>query len=377
MRIGIISRSNLEDRVYWSGAIHVIYSKLKSYKNIEIIKIDKLNNTIRKISALKREYFKYFKKIKYDESYNETVAKNFARQIEIKLKKKKIDYLLTFDSSLIAYLKTKIPIVLWTDLLYSDYYNHYFQDKNISKETKKSIKNIEKKAISNCYKVMLPSKWALNKAKNKYKKMAYKFNLLHIGPSFKKEINKKKINKIIFKRTKKKLLMITLSVNWKRKGLDKLIELNKIIIKKGISSQLTIIGLKNKRIKDKNIKIIDFINKNNYSGEEKISKHLINNHFHILFSNSEAYGISLVEANSRGLPNISFKVGAISHIVKNNVNGKLFNKNDNLDLIANYIIKIFKNNYKYKKLAKSSYVNYRKSFSHDKIIPKLFKILKK
>ena len=58
MRIGIISRSNLEDKVYWSGAIHVIYSKLKSYKNIKIVKIDRLNNTIRKISAIKREYFK-------------------------------------------------------------------------------------------------------------------------------------------------------------------------------------------------------------------------------------------------------------------------------------------------------------------------------
>ncbi len=89
MRIGIISRSNLEDRVYWSGAIHSIYAKLKSNKKFEIIKIDRLNNSLRKILTLKREYLKYFKKIKYDESYNEIVAKNFANQIELKLEKKK------------------------------------------------------------------------------------------------------------------------------------------------------------------------------------------------------------------------------------------------------------------------------------------------
>jgi len=376
MKIGIISRSNLEDKVYWSGAIHIIYSKLKLHKNIKIIKIDKLNNTIRKFSALKREYLKYFKKIKYDESYNEIVAKNFAKQIELKLEKKKIDYLITFDSSLISYLNTKIPIILWTDLLYSDYYEHYFQDRHISKETKKSIKILEKKAISNCYKVILSSKWALKKAKIKYKKIFYKFSQLNIGPSLKKNIDVSKIKKIISRRSKKKLLMITLSVHWKRKGLDKLIKLNRILNKKGINSQLTIIGLKNKKIKDKNIKIIDFINKNNNHGEEKISKELIKNHFHLLFSNTEAYGISLVEANSRGLPNISFKVGAISHIVKNNINGKLFNKNDNLELIANYIIKIFKNNKKYQKLAKSSYAEYRNKFSYDKTIPKLLNLLK-
>ena len=72
--------------------------------------------------------------------------KIFAKQIEKKLSKfKNIDFLLAFDSSLVAYLKVKIPIILWTDLLYSDYYDHYFKDYKISKETKKAIKKIEKK----------------------------------------------------------------------------------------------------------------------------------------------------------------------------------------------------------------------------------------
>ena len=377
MRIGIISRSNLDDRIYWSGLINSIYFELKSYKNVEIVKIDRLDDTIRKISALKREYLKYFKKIKYDESYNEIVAKNFAKQIELKLEKKKIDFLITFDSSLIAFLNTNIPIILWTDLLYSDYYDHYFHRKNISKETKKSIKKIEKKAISNCYKVILSTNWALNKAKEKYEKMFYKFHLLHFGPSLRKSIPSSQINKFISKRSKKKLSLITLSVNWERKGLDKLIKLNKLLIQKGIKSQLTIIGIKNKIIKDKNIKIINFINKNEEYGEEKISKNLTKNHFHLLFSNSEAYGISLVEANSRGLPNISFKVGGISQIVKKNVSGKLFDINENIELIANYIIKIFKNNKRYKKLCKSSYKEYRNNFSYEKIIPKLINILKR
>ena len=97
---------------------------------------------------------------------------------------------------------------------------------------------------------MLASNWALDKAKIKYKKMFYKFRLLHIGPSLKTTIDSRKVNKIISKRSKKKLSLITLSVNWKRKGLGKLIKLNKILNKKGINSQLTIIGLKNKKIKD-------------------------------------------------------------------------------------------------------------------------------
>ena len=200
--------------------------------------------------------------------------------------------------------------------------------------------------------------------------------MLNFGPSFKTSIEKNKINKLILKRSKKKLSLITLSVNWKRKGLDKVIKLNTLLNNKGINSKLTIIGVKNKNIKDKNVKIINFVNKNNILGEKKISKTLLKSHFHILFSKSEAYGVSLVEANSRALPNISFKVGGISHIVKRGINGMLFEKNVNLKIIANYIIKTFHDYKKYNRLSRSSYDEYNNKFSYNKIIPKFIKILK-
>ena len=108
-----------------------------------------------------------------------------------------------------------------------------------------------------------------------------------------------------------------------------------------------------------------------------MSRNLLKSHFHILFSNSEAYGISLVEANSRGLPNISFRVGGIPQIVKKGINGVLFKKNTELKHVANYIVKTFKNHKKYNQLAKSSYKEYYNKFSYDKIIPEFIKILER
>ena len=375
MKIGIISRSNLDDRVYWSGTPYNIYSSLKSEKKIKIVRIDCLNNRLRKLSALKREYLKYFNGTKYDDAYNEFVAKDFSSQIQRKLNNKNIDFLLTFDASLIAYLETSIPIVLWTDLLYSDYYSYYFDDQKISKETKKCIKKIEKNAIKKCFKVILASKWALDKAKTKYKNSSRKFTVLHFGPGFKKSIDSNKIKKIIKKRSKTNLRLVTLGVRRKRKGLHKVIKLNKILNKRGISSKLTIIGIKKIEKLDNNIKLIGFVDKNNRNGENKISSNLIQNHFHILFSRREAYGIALVEANSRGVPNITFKTGGISQIVKNNKNGFIFKQSEKLEKIADKIIKNFNNNNNYIKLANSSYRTYNKHYSFKVIIPNLIKIL--
>ena len=374
MKIGIISRSNLNDRIYWSGTPYNIYSRLKSQKKIKVVKIDCLNNRFRKIYALKREYLKYFNGIKYDDAYNQFVAKDFSYQIQQKIKNKKIDFLLAFDASLIAYLETSIPIILWTDLLYSDYFKYYFKDQKISKETKMSIKHIESKAIKKCFKVILASKWALDKAKQKYVNFSSKFRLIHLGPGFNKNIIKKNINEVIKQRSKHTLRLISLGVTRKRKGLDKVINLNNIINKKGINSKLTIIGIE-KIISDKKIKFLGFIDKNKSNSEMIISKNLLNNHFHILFSKFEAYGIALIEANSRGLPNITIKTGGITEIVKNDINGYAFNSNESLNKIADKIIKIFKNNSSYVKMSKSSYNEYQNKFSYKVIIPKFVKIL--
>ena len=378
MNIAITSRSKIEDIKYWSGTIENIYNALKLNKKIKIIKIDNLNNSIRKIHALKREIIKFAKNEKYDDAYNEIVSKNFSNQIQKKINKvNKIDYILCFDASLVSYLNTNIPIILWTDLLYSHYYDHYYKNKKIAKNSLNSINKLEISSITKAKKIFLPTKWALAKAKNKYIKYSHKFYLLPFGPNFKTKIKKKNVMKIISKRSKDYLYLLTLSVDWERKGIEKIIKLKEIIKKKNIKIKLLIIGLKKKiLLKDKNIKIIPFIDKTNTSGEKKISNYLVKSHFHVLFSTAEAYGISLVEANSRAVPNISFKVGGISNVIKNNINGKLFKKNEDLDVIANYIIRIYQNKKKYRKLAKSSYDYYCKNFEYDKIINNFVKLIK-
>ncbi len=306
----------------------------------------------------------------------------YRRTLDIKLKKKlnyikDIDFLLTFDTSLIAYVKTEIPIILWTDMLYSDYYKHYYGKKKISKSTINSINFIEKKALNNCSKVILATKWAVLKARHKYKKLSKKIYLLHYGTNFKSDFKLKKINQSINKRSRRNLNLITLSVDWKRKGLSKIIKLNNLINKKAIKSKLKIIGISEKKLSNLNVETINFINKNNKQGEKKLSRHLLKSHFHILFSSAEAYGVSLVEANSRGVPNISLKIGGISQIIKNRTNGLIFKKNTSLQLIADKIIKIFKDKTRYTNLAKSSYNEYKKNFAYKILIPKLIKIIKK
>ena len=77
------------------------------------------------------------------------------------------------------------------------------------------------------------------------------------------------------------------------------------------------------------------------------------------------------------MPNITFKVGGISHIIKDNLNGKAFNQNEDINNIANYIIETFNNKKKYEKLALSSRREYLLKYDYNKIIKKLIYLIKK
>ena len=369
MKIGMISRTDLNNKLFWSGIPSTVYEKFRKEK-IKVVKIDNLNQNLRKLFVIKREYFKYFKKEKFDETYNIKVSKNYSSQLSSRLKNiSNLTHLLTFDMSLVSFLKTEIPIIVWTDTLYTDYYQNYFKDQKISKSSLDDIKSLEFATVKRCKLILFSSRWSLDNAKQKYKKFKNKFKLLEFGPSLRNELSQKKIKKQILNREKNKIKLISLSVDKKRKGIDKLIRLMNYINKQGIKCELTIIGHKSKKdYKNSNLKFLGFINKNEVLGENKISTYLLNSHFHVLFSRAEAYGISLIEANSRGLPNISLNVGGVPHIIKNQKNGRLFKKNEKIEIIGNYIISTFFNVKKYRKLSISSYLEFKKKFNYVKII---------
>ena len=50
----------------------------------------------------------------------------------------------SFDFSIVSHLNTSIPIYIWSDVLYTTYYRHYYRSLNISKNTSKDIRYLEK-----------------------------------------------------------------------------------------------------------------------------------------------------------------------------------------------------------------------------------------
>jgi glycosyltransferase involved in cell wall biosynthesis len=367
IKIAYIAKVEVENMEYWSGIPYNIYHFLKK-NNFEVTLIDKFPKLPLKILKLYELFWRFFN-IKYDPHRSIFLSKYYSKLINNKISNLNYDYIFTYDSTLISFLNTKIPIILWTDLTFDLYEKTYFKKYNKThKSTHANGNYLEKLSLKKCKKIIYSSQYALMNAKKRYKIKDHKLYTLPFVADLHFQNNTKK-KKLISE--SKIIKFLSVGVDWHRKGMDKTIKFIKNLqkINKKHIINLDIVGCENNiKVKNNNINIHGYLSKKNPSDVKKLNKFYRNAHFFILLSREEAFGLVFLEAASYGLPIITNKVGGISSIVKNN--GIFFNMNDNFKTQYKKFKKLLRNK-NYIKYSLSSFKQYRKN--NPKIVFNKFK----
>ena len=347
MKIAYISIDDPRNHISWSGLKLNIYNILKKL-NHDVKIIGPLRDYNRIPFIIQREAYKLFNQ-KYESERKIYLSKIYAKKIYDNLKLEKFDLIFTSDTYLLSYLNTKTPIILWTDVTFKTYYSHYFNKFKINQKSFLEANNLEKLSLKKINKIILTSKWSKNETIKNYKINKNKIEIIPFGSN----INENR--KVIIKNKKNDILkLITVGVDWDRKGVDKSIQVVKFLNDNGCKSELTIIGSTRKKNFPKFIKQIGFLNKNIPTDNQRIKNYFKNSDLHILMTKSEACGVVFAEANSYGLYNITHDVGGVSGMIRNNHNGKLFKINDSYKKIGNYIIELNNDKKKFLDLRKKS-----------------------
>lgn len=353
MIIAYLSIDSPKDYKSWSGLKLNIYNTLKNLKhNIKII--GPLKNFNRLPFVFCREFFK-ITGLKYDSDRKFYLSKAYSIKISKLLKK--IDLIFTSDTYLVSLLNTNVPIILWLDVTFKTYYNHYFDKKKFHKKSFEEANKLEKLALDRATKIILTSEWAKKETIKNYKIDPNKIHILPFGS------NLKNTSKINLENINNNIKLLSIGVDWNRKGMEKSIRITRELNKIGLKATLKIVGCKNKKKYPNYVNQIGFLNKNIKSDYAKLKKLLLECDLHILMTKREACGVVFAEANSFGLFNITNNVGGIKGMIKNNFNGKLFNIKSTPKEIAIYIKKIFKNKKKFLQLKKQSYNYYHRKLS--------------
>jgi glycosyltransferase involved in cell wall biosynthesis len=354
MKIAYVTSHDPRNIGSWSGIVYYMGKTLEEKFN-DVAYIGNLHEVPHVISRGKWAIYKYLFNKKYLIERETAVVKNYAEQVNRKLRDVDADVIISPGTIPIAELETNKPIVFWTDACFAGMVGFYPEFSNLCEESIRDGHNVEKAALQRCKLAIYSSEWAAQTATRFYGVDKSKVKVVPFGANIEHTMTDNEIKEMIEKRPQNKCKLLFMGVDWTRKGGDIAVKITEELNKSGLESELTVVGCQppiNESLPPF-IKVLGFI-----SGNER-NNLFAESHFFILPSRAEAYGIVFCEANAFGVPCVATNVGGIPTIIKEGINGKTFPKDADIEEYCSYISNLFFNYSEYKRLALSSLNEYR------------------
>ncbi|MEP0754194.1 glycosyltransferase family 4 protein [Trichocoleus sp. Lan] len=336
--------------------------------------------SLKLLSKAKNRWHKHISKQIYFSWAEPVVNQGYASQIAQKILRANPEIVLCPDINLISYLDCKQPTVVWTDASYAGLMNFYTEFSNLCSETIQQLTTMDKLTLDKCSLAIFSSDWAAQTVINTYQVDSSKVKVIPSGANVECDRTLDDIKEIIESRPLDKCKLLFLGVDWFRKGGDVALEVAIELNKSGLNVELTLVGCQpiEENPPPNFVVSLGFISKSTEEGLNRINNLIAESHFLIVPSRAEAYGNVFCEANSFGVPCISTNIGGIPTIIKNDLNGKVFPLNANINEYCTYISSLFSNYVNYKQLALSSFNEYQERLNWlaaSKLAKKIFSTL--
>lgn len=318
------------------------------------------NNTLS--TRVKRRIYTSVLKKQYYHWTDPAVLRNYANQAVQKMSQFSSEAILCPENSLpISYLDSQLPIILWSDATLCSLINFYPYLSNLCQENFRNIVAMEKAALDRCKIIIYTSDWAAQAAIDIYGVEPAKVKVIPWGANIECDRSIDDVNRIVESRDTKTCKLLFFAVDWMRKGGDVALAVTKALNQAGLPTELTVVGChppESETLPDY-VNVIGYINKSTADGRAKLDRVLADSHFLILPTRADCAPLVLLEANSFGVPCLTTNVGGIKTIIKDDLNGKLFELETDISNYCTYVTNLFEHYSQYKALANSSFHEYQ------------------
>ena len=375
MKIAYVSSFDATDIKSYSGTGYYIPEKLKENGH-QIQYIGNLSEKIGVPQKVKRKLYCLTGK-KYIIDRNPHVLKKWGNFITRQLNND-IDLILGYSSQPFARLNSSIPKVFWADAVFANMVNYYPVYTNLCKETINDGNAMEKAALENCNLAILSSDWAAEAAVKYYGISESKIKVIPYGANIETDFSLSDIERKAAEKSFDICRLLFIGVEWYRKGGDIAVEAAKALNDKGIKTILSIVGVD----PGEDVKNLDFVNaygfisKSTNEGQQKLNQLISESHFLILPTRADCTPIVFNEFNAHGIPVITTREGGVPTIIKDGVNGLLFEPNSKATDYASKINEFFKDKEAYVNLSKTSFVEYTERLNWKSAIDTFHKAVK-
>lgn len=372
LRFAYLSADDPKNKKVWSGTHYSIYRSVREFAEVEVlgpyepkfrITVLKVLNQISLLITGKRISYRH----------STFISNGYANYFNKKLENKKFDFILAPSASCeIAFLNTDIPIIYIADGTFASCLGYHKSLSHLRKSSIDQGNQIEKNALQKAKHVIVSSEWAKNSAITDYNCDEKKLHVIPFGANM--ETIPEKIDLQFDIPDVWKILFV--AVYWEDKGGDRAFECMKILLAKGLSVQLTILGcVPPAEFAHPNLKVIPFIDKNETDGQKKMAEIFKDHQFLILPTRFDCTPIVINEASGFGLPCLVARTGGVEGHLKEGLNGFTVSYTDTGAEYAEKIAHLIEHPEEYYKLKESSRKLYSEKLCWDKWTEEFKKII--
>lgn len=378
MKIGYVSTYDSSQIGNWSGTGFHIRKTLESHVGV-VYPINCYDNTftwsLKACTFLSRS----FMGCNFLRDREPFLLKRYAKKVQKALQGSDVDIVFSPGTIPIAFLESSLPMVFWTDACFAGMVDFYPAFTTLCKRSLKMGHMIDKRVLDKCSLAVYSSKWAADWAIKHYEVDESKVKVIPFGANIDRAPSRSEALDFIEKRPKDVCKLLFIGIDWARKGGEDAYNVAKALNCRGLKTELSIVGCRpDLSGRDTSfVKVYGMLRKSVREESTLFSKLLSETHYMILPTKAEAYGLVFCEANAYAVPCIASDVGGIPTIIRNDVNGRMFPVNASIDSYCEYILGIFEDYGRYKRLAASSFEEYVSRLNWDAAGKSLKKALDK
>jgi glycosyltransferase involved in cell wall biosynthesis len=254
------------------------------------------------------------------------IVKAFAQQIDERLARSDADAVFCVGSIAVPYLRTTLPVVAWADATYAGLIDAYRYELPPTPRSRRLGLMHEAMAMRRLDLAIFSSDWAAQSALSNYRTDPAKVKVVPFGANIDSHRTAEDVERSIAARPTDRCRLLFIGTGWHRKGGDVAVEVARRLNESGLLTELTLLGgdLPEAASLPAFVKPVGFIDKKSPDGQRRFDELVGGSHFLILPARAEAFGVVLCEAGSYGVPALATNVHGIPTIIRDGVNGLLF-----------------------------------------------------
>jgi glycosyltransferase involved in cell wall biosynthesis len=361
MRVAYVTSYDAGNIASWSGTGYFIWKSLADRGiNVELIGSLPMPASLQLVLHLKQVYHQKISRDLYLPHHDLAVAKSYARTVRQKLSSLgNIDAVVCPGTIPVAFLPGNIPLVTVSDATHRRLFNSYPGYEGLCLATVNDGDRIEQAAIRRAAASVYASNWAATSAVQDYQAVPDKVHVVPFGANLDRPPSRAEAIRAVEERPFDVLKLLFIGVEWKRKGGPAVMDVVRHLVARNCPVHLTIVGCE-PEISPGEAPYVTLrgVIKKTPQGQQEICDLIKQSHFLIVPSEAECYGMVYCEAAAFGVPCIARRVGGVPTIVRDNVNGRLFDPVQPAEEIAGWIIQTFSDRDAYRQMAWSSREEY-------------------